>query len=268
MEVNEKTAEDEKKEAEMQAKVLGWKPKDKYSGNPDNWRGAEEFLQHGRDTLPILRENNKRLLSEVQELKQTFKDFSEHHRTSIKKTEQKAYDRAMHDLSEKQRAAVSEQDVETFDKLEKEKEKIVEAAKEDLVQDAKPDTTRKPDPEFVKWQKDNSWYEGDSIKELRMTSRANEIAAVLQSKGRPFDAILATVREAIKDEYPDHFTNQRAKGDAAVNASTRSAGKSNGGKKGRTFNDLPADAQEACSRWVKDGLMTEAEYLKEYVWEE
>jgi hypothetical protein len=260
--VEDGKVDDQKAAIESQAKVLGWRPKEEFVGDPDNWRDADEYLQYGRDTLPVLRENNKRLISEVQDLKKTFKEFSEHHKQSIIKTEKQAYEKAMADLSEKQRKAVEDQDVETFDKLEKEKEKLEPPVDVQPKKDGAGQGAAKS-PEMKTWEKENPWYDGDSLKEVRMTARANEIASVLHGKGVPFDDMLKQVKDAIKEEYPDHFKNQNAKKESAVSTPSRGAGKGTG-KKGKTFEDLPDDAKAACRRFEKQGLMKKEDYVKEY----
>ena len=254
---------DDTLEVESQAKILGWKPKDEFNGPDEKWRDAAEYIQHGKDTLPILRENNKRLISEIQELKQTFKEFSDYHRSSIEKTKRQSYEKAIKDIAKEQRKAVEDGDVEKFDMLEQEKAKIAEPEPEPEPGHQAPEKS----PELIKWEQANPWYEGDTIDEIMMTARANEIAAVMQAKKMPFEKILETVSEAMKREYPDHFTNKRASSTASVNSPTRSAGAVSG-KKGKTFDDLDAEAKATCNRFVKEGLMTKEEYIKEYFMEE
>ena len=45
--------------ADAKARRMGWKPKDEYTGNPEKWVPAEEFLKTGFDTPAILAERYK-----------------------------------------------------------------------------------------------------------------------------------------------------------------------------------------------------------------
>ena len=49
-----------------EAKILGWRPKEEWSGPAEQWADADVFLEKGRHVLPIMKQNNDRLMSTVQ----------------------------------------------------------------------------------------------------------------------------------------------------------------------------------------------------------
>lgn len=55
-------------EVEQEARKMGWVEEELWKGDPDKWRPAEEFVERGKNIVPILRdrlekmERNSRLL--------------------------------------------------------------------------------------------------------------------------------------------------------------------------------------------------------------
>jgi hypothetical protein len=62
----------------------------------------------------------------------------------------------------------------------------------------------------------------------------------------------------MRAEFPQKFENANRRNPAAVEGSTPTR------KAGRTWADLPADARSAGERWVKQGLLTKEQYLRDY----
>src|ERR1035437_653917 len=56
-------------EAEQEASLMGWMPKEQFKGDPAKWTSAEEFVDRGKHLMPILRKNNERLVGEIEGLK-------------------------------------------------------------------------------------------------------------------------------------------------------------------------------------------------------
>src|ERR1035437_4183631 len=54
---------------EVEARDMGWVPKDEFRGDESKWVSAEQFVDHGRHVMPILRKNNERLLADQQGMK-------------------------------------------------------------------------------------------------------------------------------------------------------------------------------------------------------
>ena len=52
-------------EIEEEARKLGWVKQEEWKGDPDKWRPAEEFVERGRNIVPIMRERLEKLEKEL-----------------------------------------------------------------------------------------------------------------------------------------------------------------------------------------------------------
>jgi len=246
---------------EIQAKAMGWVPQEDFKGNVDMWKDAESFVKDGYEILPILRERTKNLSVKFDEVNTKLantegllKTLTEHH----KKTDKRAYERAMADLKAEQRRAVEDNDLEKFDKVNKE---IADLDKPEEVVDNPQDA-----PEFKSWKGENSWYSD----RVDMAMFADSIAEYVKLrnpllKGKAF---YDKVTEEVKVKFPNEFENpNRTKADA-VEGSGSGGDNDTGGSKGKkkTYNDMPQDAKDACDNLVRGEIMKKDQFVKEY-WE-
>ena len=243
---------------EEQAKAMGWVPKDDFKGNPELWKDAESFVKDGYEVLPILRERLKKVTSTQEETnaklartESLLKTLTEHH----KKTEESAYKRALADLKAEQRKAVQDNDIETFDKIDEQINKL-EKPKE-------PEGADNLDPEFLSWKAENKWYETDPELSVYADFVAGFVEKTTGLKGGR--AFYDKVAEEVKTRYPDKFKNpNREKVDAveAGGGGDNNAGPTKKGKK--TYSNMPQDAKDACDELVRGGVMKKEDYVKEY----
>ena len=56
----------------QQAKDMGWVDKSDWHGNPDHWRGPDEYVRRGQEVLPIVRSQVERLKAEQQKREAEF----------------------------------------------------------------------------------------------------------------------------------------------------------------------------------------------------
>ena len=120
---------------EVQARAMGWVPKEEFKGDTDKWKSAEDFVKDGYEILPILRERTKKLSTKFDEVTQklastesTLQKLTEHH----KKVDQRAYDRAVAELKEQQRKAVENSDMAAYEAIDA--RKVYEDELEDINQ--------------------------------------------------------------------------------------------------------------------------------------
>lgn len=239
--------QDDGPSAEDRALAMGWTPKGQFKGDPDKWVDAETFVKRGEEFLPFLKANNKRLEKELDSLRKTVKEFGEFHT----QTETRAYERALKEIKAELAAATAAGDAEAVDELaERMSDMKAEAA-------AKAPKAPVHDAEIVEnWIKANPWYTKDEV----MGAAAAAIAAKLEAEGVTDTAEqLAEVAKRIRAKFPQEFENPKRREPGAVESP--GAG---GRKAGKTRSDLPADARSTMDRWVKQGIITEAQYLKDY----
>ncbi len=248
---------------EAYARRLGWAPKDEWRGAEERWVDADAFVTRVETEIPVMRERLRAQDSsiaqrdkDIAELKTTIGDF----RGFQERSEEKAYNRALKTLRGQQKQAVAEADSDAFDAAAKEIDDLEKDRQASAVAATKPNGAPTEDPEFVPWQGRNSWY-GDDVE---LTAYAEQIAPIVARKTRMASgvALYDAIADEVKKKFPDRFENPRRKQAAPVDG-----GGGKGHKRARGYGDLPAEAKAACDRFVKQGIMSKDDYVKEFEWE-
>lgn len=256
--------EEPREQVEARARELGWKPKDEYRGPPERWRDAPEFLKHGEDTLPILRERLRRQGTQINELSTNVKEMTtrlresgevlqELHKETLTARE-KGYHQAAQELEGRMAAAVAEADVAGYERARQELANLntEHAANKPVAREpavpakpaAQPDTPL--DPIIVQWIQDNPWYDRDRSLNAYAT---DEHAAILRDHpGWSLDENLAEVKRRVVAKFPEKFRNPRRDNAPSVTQPRPSASKKSDGK---TYDDMPKEAKEACDKFVR-----------------
>jgi hypothetical protein len=251
--------------SEQEAKQFGWVPLEEFKGNPDDWRDADTFLRRGREINGFLRKDMEKLNSklaqkdaELAEVRATIEEFKKYHND----TEERAYKRALDDLKQQKKEAIAQGDGERVVEIDDEIDLIKEAKATKPTKAEKAPDTATYDAEYFAWAKDNLWFTTNSeLKSIAMLIGEELNATAPNLRGKEFlDEVTKRTREAA----PDLFENP-ARSNASVSSSSDSRAPSTKKKKG--YNDLPAEAKQACDRFVKSGLMTQEKYVSEYQWD-
>jgi hypothetical protein len=233
------------------AREQGWRPKDEWSGDPEQWKSAEQFVKDGKDILPIVQARADRLEERLAQVENTNREYHEFVKKSRAKDKQER-DQLKEQLREARRKAVDEGDGEAFDNADASL-RMIEA------EDAKRQEVELP-PEATRWANDNPWYGQDRA----MTVFADSIAADLNQRGFFGEAYFDQMDKELRKEFAHKFTNTRRNAPPAV----ESDGTPPVSSSKKTFDNLPPDAQQACRQFQKDiPGFTEDDYLAEYEWE-
>lgn len=271
-------------EVEARARRWGWRPQEEFRGPKDKWIDAREFVERGENDLPILRERLrtadsreikrerevKELTDKVAEMGGVLSEFAEYNRTS----EQRAYERARRDIKNEIQEAVAEGDVAKFnekqaelDDLEKTAPKPKPAATTQTqpAAPAAPAAPAKPQiSEVVQtWldDKDNDWFH----KNVPMSGWATYAHGENVKNGMSEAESLRAISEDARKTFPNYFENPARKAPGSV--TPPSPPRKMVEKKGKTFEDLPKEAQKQCDRFVKQiAGFTREQYLKDYDW--
>ena len=232
--------ENSQPDVEVQAKDMGWKPKEEYEGEEGKWVEAKEFVERKPiyERIHKLEQNNKRL-------QQTVSEVSGH----IQKAEKAAYGKAIKDLEAEKRYAVRSSDNEKVKDINNEIKDLRQKEKS-----AKPSV----DPTVVQFVKDNdSWWGNDEMQDYAV-SRHNRILA----KGDvSMEESLNKALEDVKSRFPEHesFSNGSRSRPSSVESGRRS---SSGTKRRYSPADLNAHQKEIGERWVRTGALKN---LQQYV---
>lgn len=258
---------------EARARVLGWKPKEEFTKAPEHWVDAGEFIERGEQELPKLRgslhilegrvgqlaKTNEALVRTNTELQETMIEF----RDFAAKGEERAFQKAKRELEAQRNAAIASADVDGANAVQAEIDKLEEPKP---VQ--RPTATATPpaatgDPVTVAWIDANPWF---NEPELRGVAVAIEASIARANPEMTTEKRLAEVKRRTMAANPERFANERREAPAAVAAS----GGTGGGKpRGKSYNDLPAEAKKACDKFVKTiPGYTKEKYIASYDWSE
>lgn len=210
------------------ASEMGWAPKDQWRGAPEDWKDAKAFL---KTTVEI----NRTLSKDVRELKQTTQRMA---KTSAAMME-RALSEQREELETRFDAAVARNDP-----------KAARQAQAELARLEEPGDA----PETVKeFTERNPWF----TKDPEAAAFAYSICEA--NKNKPAEEQLRLAEEAVKKRFPEHFPEGKKPQPAVNDPGTRIATQ----PKGKTFADLPRDAQAACVQFEKKGVKR-ADYVKSY----
>lgn len=242
---------------DAEARAHGWVPKEEFKGDPSRWVDAETFVKKADTAMPLLRKRVEAQDREIRDLKKQMSRASEF----FSKAEERAYERALADLKKQQVAAVEAGDVEAFRAVDKQ----IEDLRKDVADHkpaAQPSETEVREA-LIEFREQNPWYDEGGI--------ARDYADLLADKHKDKAQSMAPaeffafIADEVKKRYP---------GAGSPDAGTKKRGSPvEGGSSvrrgnGRTFADLPPEAQRMADKWVKTGLIkSRDDYLKSYQWE-
>jgi hypothetical protein len=262
-------------QTQKEARIFGWVPKEEFRGSEDDWVDAEVFVKRGKEINPILRKNNELLMKkldekakEIDSIKASVEEFKQFQKESFERKTAE-YEIQIAELKSKKREAIAEGNgdavVDIDDQIDSLKEAQREAkaeakAKADVPPPAQ--ASIPDDPELQSWLGRNQWFGSDT----EMTEMANGLGSSVRKQfphltGRDF---LDKLDDRIKEYFPHKFTGNKAKG-SAVDSSGSVRGPGSSGKK--SYDNLPADAKQACDRFIKNGwIKSKQEYVDSYDW--
>lgn len=263
---------------EIQAKELGWEPKETFKGNPDNWVPAAEYLKRGETVLPYMQADRKRLfkkvdqqgaeiarlsgaLAESTEAINTLKQFTT---SGALKEKDQEIATLRRELAEARRGGDVAAEVEAETRLDTAKDEratLAEQAKAkpngngngNGAESADPVRARIANltktPEFQQFLADNPWYNSDPVARAAATAVSGEIMQDPDNQGLSFADKLSLVAEQTKARL--------GLGEAPARRRSKVEGSRGGGGGGeRTTNEpsyeaLSPEAKAACNRQAK-----------------
>jgi hypothetical protein len=230
----------------IQQKALeqGWKPKDQFEGDEEEFIDAPEFVRRGELFGKI--EHQSR---EMKAMKQALEALKQHN----SKIEQSAYDRALKALQDQRSALRREGEHEEADKVADQIDSV-KAEKERVAREASLPAVPEVDPAFMQWVDRNTWY----TKDVAMQAVADRVGLEMARRGVPQAEVLRKVEETVRQEFPHKFANQKTERPNAVAASSRG-----GSSVARAGTSLSEDERKIMRKIVGTGVMTEAEYMSQ-----
>jgi hypothetical protein len=234
---------------EQQALAMGWRPREEFEGEDDEFIDAKEFVRR-KPLFDRLEQQSKQLKNVNKTLEQL-----KGHYTKMREVE---FNRALAELKSARKQALTDSDGDRFEAIDdriKEVEKEAEKLRvEDEVQNARPVA----DPaEFQAWRGRNSWYQKDEA----MTAFADRIGLKHQEEVTsgvitPLQ-ILQKVEQAVRAEFPHKFKNPNKETAPDVGKSSNT-----GSSKSKTI-ELDETETKIMNNFVRQGIMTKEQYLSD-----
>lgn len=251
-------------EVQKDAERLGWIPPSRFKGDPTRFVDADIYIKRGEEVLPIVKEQNKRLHTELDSLKResqatahalkaaqdAIAQMEERHTVAT----QKAVDDARRQVKAQLAAASEAGDHEGVAELTEQLTKM--AVTEPAAAKAPAPT---PEPQFtppadlVEWNAENPWFGINKRKTALALAVAQELREQGEtSSGRTFyDKVLAEVDKELGVQQP--------RGDKVEGARGSDGGNASGGR-GKSYAALPSDARAACDADAKRFVGADKKY--------
>lgn len=249
-------------DAEHEARNLGWVDKEEFKGDPAKWRPAEEFLDRGKRILPIVLKDNERLQRNLDRVKDQLAEVREQTKQLVEfhtKAEERAYERARKEVEAKIESAAANADQAA---VRHEMANLDALNKQHIEPVKKAPPTPQFDPVIRDWIDREEWFQKDRM----LNAYAVDVYGVLErdKPGLSKADLLAETKRRTVEKFPEKFAVEDRPKSAAV--ATPSAGAPR--KRGKVYEDLPAEAKAACDKFVKSiPNYTREKYVKDYDWE-
>lgn len=234
---------------EVEARAGGWVPKEEFHGDEKLWVDAGEFVRRG----PLFEKINRQG-SELKEIKKALEQLKHHH-AQVKET---AYKDALKALREQKREAFAEGDADKLIAIDEKIDAVRDEQRtfeQSRAQQHSQQVTQELHPEMVAWTNRNPWYNTSRP----MRAFADALGMELAAEGKSPSDVLKEVERRVRAEFPNKFENPNRSKASAVEG----GGNTGSSGKGRDSFQLEDHERQIMQRFVRTGVMTEAEYIAE-----
>ncbi len=230
---------------EEKAMQLGWRPKDQFEGDEEEFIDAKEFVRR----QPLF----DRIESQNKQIKNVTKAL-EALKVHYTRVEEAAVQKAINQLKAQRKSALADGDGDTFELIDDEIKKAEQQLSQiEQVKNAPIVEETVVHPEWQAFQARNPWYTNTGY----MRKFADEIGAELASKGIPPVEVLKQVEQAVRKEFPNKFVNPNKEQAPTVEQSRGSS------KQTSKDNDSFLNEQERkiMNDLVRSGVLTKEKYI-------
>ena len=180
-------------EAAMQS---GWRPKDEWDGDPDEWVSAREFNRRGELMRKI--HNQNRQIKQLDSVVNTLANQQ-------KKIFGAGYEKAKKELKSQLREANKEGDDATAEVIEERLEQLETAARKDAEALAAAEPPKQPQvaPEFVPWVERNQWF--TKYPEMRAYAEVIGVKYAQLNPDATNNQVYNHITKEVKTRFPERF---------------------------------------------------------------
>lgn len=231
---------------EQRAMEMGWRPKEEFQGDEDDFIDAKEFVR--RKPLFEKIETQSKQIKAVSKALEALKV----HYTRV---EEAAVQKAIDTMKLQRKAALSEGDGDQFELLDDEIKKaegqlaqIEQVKKQPLVEE------EVVHPEWQQFTSRNPWYNTTGY----MKAYADQVGAELAQKGLAPAEVLKQVEQAVRKEFPQKFTNPNKESAPDVDSSRKNTTSS---RRAEDESWLSEQDRKVMNDLVRQKVMTKEKYL-------
>ena len=237
----------EERDYEAEASRQGWKP--------DGELNAKAFVEKGEQIAGIQKKHNTELKGRIERLEKSNRDFGEYQSGLLKKEKQKSAELLV--TLEAQRAeAITAGDGQAFNQLDSE---IARTRQEINAPDPRQITPEQWGRMTEAWLDQNEWYKTNP----KLQTYADGLQAQISGEGYTGEGYYTEVTRRTILAFPEEFNNpNQSKANGVESGGTQSTEK----KVEQSYDNLDKESQEACDRFVADGLTTVEDYVATYDW--
>lgn len=243
----------------------GWRPKEEWDGDADDWVSAKEFNRRGELFSRIAKYG-----AENREMRESLKKLFNHNRVLF----DAGYKKAISDLKEQRAEAIEEGDTrklvtieDQMDNLKEEHQKAIQEFDSSMTIG---EGQEGPNPQqavvFNQWSDSNPWYG----KNADLTRVADNIAKSMVDRARSAGAVidygklLSQVAKEVRENNPEYFAKETR--NSAVEGSSRTVTTRKAGGAARySMSNIPDEEREIARTIIQSTGMKEEEYVKQYM---
>jgi hypothetical protein len=219
------------------AAELGWKPKEEYRGDPNDWKPAADFIRASRDINQSLSRELRGVRDQVTRME----------RVSSELLRDKLAERDAQ-WAAKQAQAVEDGNNPEVDRIVSKRIELRQMAP--VVDDTPPETV-----DFM--ERNKAWFGKDRL----ATLRAREICGQLAKDGVPPAEQLRDAERAVRKEFPELFPAPAKQAPGVQTATSRNA---NTASRRKGFADMPAESQQMAVQYQKDHGIPKEKFAESY----
>lgn len=251
---------------EQRAREGGWRPKNEWEGDPDEWVSAKEFNKRGELMQRIsaqtrtLKQNEKR----IAKLEGAIKLVGEHNQKIAEIEKKKLLD----DLNRQKYTAINEGDADKASELDGLISQVndVKTQQDLLEEEAEADPLEAQREQlqeyFQNWvsKPGNSWYGKDKALTAAFNAIGDDIAN--QNPNMSIDKLLESAKTQLVKEFPDKFKGRTT---SKVAEPSSEIGNNKAPKSKVSLKQLPEEAQTLAKEWDKTGILKIEEFIQQYI---
>lgn len=230
---------------EQKALEMGWRPKEEFDGDENDFIDAKEFVRR-KPLFDKIESQSK----EIKNVRKAIEALKVHYTAR----EEAAVKNALAKLKEARQEAINNSDGAAFDQIDSEIKRVEKEADRLKELDEADKPTAEIHPEFVAWTKRNSWYTDTGY----MRKWADDYGLQLAQQGLAPAEVLKKVEQAVKKEFPNKFTNPNKE-----NAPNVESGGRSGASKGKDGFEMTDMEKKVMNTLVSTKQMTKEAYIEQ-----